>query len=174
MYTYIIHNLLIDTLILQTWTSLKSNVKAKASKIAVHAKGTGGGSPLKPLSEFEERVLAVSGLESVTGDESLQEAGCSKKTQPQTSSCRKKKEVPPVSSCSKQPDDTHVSSCSKQPAVNQASIFSEQVEALEDEQPDEEQAAADVLIPPVQQIFSCTEANATVSRVLLLITVLMT
>lgn len=52
-------------------------MKAKASKIQVHARGTGGGSPAKPLTIFEERILAVCSLESVTGDNSLLEAGCS-------------------------------------------------------------------------------------------------
>lgn len=46
---------------------MKNKIKTKASAIKTHAIGTGGGPPIKPLNDFEERVAQLIGHEAIEG-----------------------------------------------------------------------------------------------------------
>lgn len=51
----------------KAWVTLKGNVKSKASAVASHARGTGGGPPGKKLTELEERIVSLLGDDLVCG-----------------------------------------------------------------------------------------------------------
>lgn len=51
----------------KAWVTLKGNVKSKASAVASHARGTGGGPPGKKLNDLEQRIVALLGDDLVSG-----------------------------------------------------------------------------------------------------------
>ncbi|XP_042912199.1 uncharacterized protein [Parasteatoda tepidariorum] len=52
---------------MKSWSDYKQEVKKKYLKRVKHANGTGGGPPLKELTELEERVLALIGTDAYMG-----------------------------------------------------------------------------------------------------------
>lgn len=62
--------------ILKVWSDFKNNCKKKVARINRSISGTGGGPALaSQLTDLEQRVVAIVGIQAATGLDKVEEAG---------------------------------------------------------------------------------------------------
>lgn len=52
---------MVQLFILQTWSDYKGNLKKRAAEIKRNQQATGGGPPIKELTELEKKILDILG-----------------------------------------------------------------------------------------------------------------
>lgn len=61
--------------LLQTWNDMKKNAKKKLTTIRQNANRTGAGPSNINMDPFEDRVIGVCGIDTLDGDQNIDEIG---------------------------------------------------------------------------------------------------
>ncbi|KAM3966290.1 uncharacterized protein ACR2FA_012591 [Aphomia sociella] len=87
----------------KVWADMKNNTKKKSAKLNRSMRGTGGGPALKIcLTDLEQRVMALIGIEAATGMGSIPEIGLPQEeveARPRQTSTESPKDVVPIDIC---------------------------------------------------------------------------